>query len=64
VDLAGADLLIELRHQLAARGLELKLAGAHANVREALVRAGLDPGLVHAYPSVAAALTADPPFTA
>jgi anti-anti-sigma regulatory factor len=56
VDLAGADLLIELRHSLAARGVELRFAGAHACVRDLLVRAGLDPALVHAYPSVAAAL--------
>jgi len=55
IDLAGADMLIELRHALKARGVELRLAGAHAGVREALVRAGLDAATVHAYPSVAAA---------
>jgi high affinity sulfate transporter 1 len=56
VDLAGADMLIELRHALKARGVELRLAGAHAAVRESLVRAGLDAAAVHAYPSVAAAV--------
>jgi sulfate permease, SulP family len=56
VDLAGADLLIELRHALKARGIELRLAGAHGGVRESLVRAGLDAATVHAYPSVAVAV--------
>ena len=43
VDLAGADLLIDLRHHLAGRGIELRFAGARAEVRRELVRAGLDP---------------------
>jgi high affinity sulfate transporter 1 len=55
VDLAGAEMLIELRHALAARGVELRLAGAHGAVRSALVRAGLEAGAVQAYPTVAAA---------
>ena len=56
VDLAGADMLIELRHALAARGIEFRLAGAHGDVRDALVRAGLDPSFVHAHATVTAAL--------
>ena len=56
VDLAGADFLIELRHSLAAQGIELRLAGAHGSVREALTNAGLDPTFVFAYPSILAAI--------
>jgi MFS superfamily sulfate permease-like transporter len=56
VDLAGADLLIELRHALAARGIELRLAGAHAEVRDALVRAGMGREVVEAYREVNDAL--------
>ena len=56
VDLAGADMLIELRHTLKARGIELRLAGAHAAVRDSLVQAGLDRSFVFAYPSVLAAV--------
>jgi SulP family sulfate permease len=55
VDLAGADLMIELRHALAAQGIELRLAGAHGAVREALINAGLDPAFVSAYPTILAA---------
>ena len=58
LDLAGADLLIELRHALRARGIELRLAGANGAVRTALVRAGLEEAFVRAYPSVADALRA------
>ena len=56
VDLAGADMLIELQHALAARGIELRFAGAHSRVREALVRAGLDTAAVHAFRTIAEAL--------
>jgi MFS superfamily sulfate permease-like transporter len=56
VDLAGADMLIELRHALAARGIELKLAGPHGDVRDALVRAGLDRTFVFASATIPAAL--------
>ena len=56
IDLAGADMLIELRHALAARGIEVRFAGPHSRVRDALVRAGLDPAVVHAFRTVADAL--------
>ena len=56
IDLAGADVLIELRHALAARGIELRFAGPHSRVRDALVRAGLDAAAVHAFRTVADAL--------
>lgn len=56
IDLAGADMLIELRHALGARGIELRLAGAHGAVRDALVRAGLDRSLVFAHTTVPDAL--------
>jgi high affinity sulfate transporter 1 len=56
IDLAGADMLIELRHALAARGIELRFAGPHSRVRDALVRAGLDAAAVHAFRTVADAL--------
>ena len=56
VDLAGADMLIELQHALAARGIELRFAGPHSRVRDALVRAGLAPAAVHAFRTIAEAL--------
>jgi sulfate permease, SulP family len=56
VDLAGADMLIELQHTLAAQGIELRFAGPHARVRDALTRAGVDPAAVHAFRTVADAL--------
>ena len=56
VDLAGAEMLTELIHALAKQGVELRLAGAHTAVREALTRAGFAPAGVNAYPTVASAL--------
>jgi MFS superfamily sulfate permease-like transporter len=44
VDLAGADLLEELRERLEARGIAFRLAEARGNVREALSRAGFGAG--------------------
>jgi MFS superfamily sulfate permease-like transporter len=40
VDLAGADLLEELRHATERRGIAFRLAEARGNVRDALLRAG------------------------
>jgi SulP family sulfate permease len=42
VDLAGADFLEELHHDLAARGITLRLAETRGQVRDVLLRAGLD----------------------
>jgi MFS superfamily sulfate permease-like transporter len=42
VDLAGAELLAELRTTLLARAIEFRLADAHGEVREALHRIGFD----------------------
>jgi SulP family sulfate permease len=56
VDLAGAEMLTELGHALATRGIDLRLAGPHTAVRDALVAAGLPPAVVESYPTVAAAL--------
>jgi len=56
LDLAGADLLMDLRRHLAARGIVLRLAGARGEVQQDLVRAGFDPAAAGAYPSVEAAL--------
>jgi MFS superfamily sulfate permease-like transporter len=56
VDLAGADMLMELRHALAARGIDLRLAGAHGDVRAALVRAGFEEKAVFGHPTVLSAL--------
>lgn len=42
VDLAGADMLTRLHAELAARGVGLRLAEAHADVRDVLRAAGLD----------------------
>ena len=56
VDLAGADLLIDLRSHLAARGIDLRLAGARNQVRQDLIRAGIEPSAVEGYADVEAAL--------
>jgi high affinity sulfate transporter 1 len=56
VDMAGADMLIDLRHGLQTRGVELRLAGPHGAVRDALTRAGLDPAELHAYRTIPDAL--------
>ena len=44
VDLAGADMLEELRHACAEQGIAFRLAEAHGNVRESLLRAGFGGG--------------------
>lgn len=40
VDLAGADLLEELRHSFESRGVAFRVAEARGNVRDSLQRAG------------------------
>jgi MFS superfamily sulfate permease-like transporter len=40
VDLAGAEALLDLRLKLAQRGIELRLAEVHGEVREAMHRLG------------------------
>jgi sulfate permease, SulP family len=42
VDLAGAELLVELHQTLAARGIEFRLAATPSSVRETLVKAGFE----------------------
>jgi high affinity sulfate transporter 1 len=42
VDLAAVEMLEELHHTLRDRGIELRLAEAHGNVRETLRRAGYE----------------------
>jgi high affinity sulfate transporter 1 len=42
VDLAGAELLIELHQTLRARGVELRLAATPSSVRETLLKAGFE----------------------
>ncbi len=42
VDLAGAELLIELHRDLRARGIDFRLAGTPSSVRETLVKAGFE----------------------
>jgi anti-anti-sigma regulatory factor len=42
VDMAGAELLIDLHRTLVARGIELRLAGTQSSVRETLVKAGFE----------------------
>jgi len=56
VDLAGADMIIELGHAVHARGIDFRIAGAHTEVRQRLVRGGLDHQAVHAYRTVQDAL--------
>jgi SulP family sulfate permease len=58
IDLAGADLLIDLRRQVSARGIDFRLAGARGQVQHDLIRAGLEPAAVEGYADVDAALTA------
>jgi high affinity sulfate transporter 1 len=58
IDMAAADMLIELEHALSARGVELRFAGPHRHVREALIRAGMDPSHVHTYHTIPEALGA------
>jgi sulfate permease, SulP family len=53
VDLAGADLLEELRHALEARGITFRLAEAHGAVRETVRRAGFEGRHVTANQTVA-----------
>ena len=42
VDLAGAEMLLQLREELARRGIRLELANAHGPARESLRAAGLE----------------------
>ncbi len=58
VDLAGAELLIDLRQALTNRGIEFRLAEAHGGVRDTLQRTGfVDPGgKVDPHQTVAAVL--------
>jgi len=42
IDLAGAEFLEALHHNLRARGIEFRIAEAHGEVREALRRIGFD----------------------
>jgi sulfate permease, SulP family len=60
VDLAGAELLVELHRTLAARGIELRLAATPSSVRETLAQAGFEEhcGPVVANEPVAAAVAA------
>jgi high affinity sulfate transporter 1 len=60
IDLAGAELLVELRHSLHKRGIEFKLADVLSNVHETLVRAGVETefGPVVANQHVAAVIRA------
>lgn len=62
LDLAGAELLIELHRTLAARGISLHLAATPSAVREILLRAGYEThcGPVVANQSIAAALSQPP----
>jgi len=60
VDLAGAELLVELHRTLLARDIEFRLAGTPSSVRETLVRAGYEEhcGPVLANEPVAAVVAA------
>jgi SulP family sulfate permease len=69
VDLAGADMLIDLHHAMRARGIDVRFAGPHARVRGALARAGMSEAHLNAYRTIPDALagvtasgaTASPP---
>jgi MFS superfamily sulfate permease-like transporter len=60
VDLAGAELLIELHETLRARGIQFRLAATASSVRETLVQAGYEKecGPVVANETVAEAVAA------
>jgi high affinity sulfate transporter 1 len=60
VDLAGADLLEELRERFEQRGIAFRLAEARGNVREALCRSGYGAGAsVEVYAGHIAAIIED-----
>jgi anti-anti-sigma factor len=56
VDLAGADMVIELAHALRGRGIDFRIAGAHTRVRDKLSLAGMDPASAGAHRTVVDAL--------
>ncbi len=60
IDLAGAELLVELHKTLAARGIEFRLAAVSSSVREILVKAGYEQhcGPVRANEAVAEVVAA------
>jgi anti-anti-sigma regulatory factor len=55
VDLAGAEMLLHLRGEMAHRGIDFELANAHGPVRAALHAAGLEKhfGPIEANASIA-----------
>lgn len=63
VDLAGAEMLLELRHELSDRGIELALVEARGRVRDTLRRAGFEmpDGTASRQRSVALAIAARSP---
>jgi SulP family sulfate permease len=58
IDLAGADMLLDLQRSLATRGIELRFAGARTQMQRDLIRAGFEISAVQAYADVHAALAA------
>jgi len=61
IDLAGAELLTELHESLKAKGIRMRLAEAHGNVRDALRRAGFEKvyGTLEANQTVSQVLTSE-----
>jgi len=58
VDLAGADMLAELRHVLRERGIDLRLVAPNAVVRRRLAAAGHEERFAQGYLSIERALSA------
>jgi high affinity sulfate transporter 1 len=56
VDLAGADMVLELAHALQRRRIDFRIAGAHTRVRDKLTLAGFDPAAASAHRTVVDAL--------
>jgi high affinity sulfate transporter 1 len=56
VDMAGAEMLLEVERAVAARGKMLRFCGAHANVRHSMIRAGMKEDTISSYRTIGEAL--------
>ena len=56
VDLAGAEMLVDVEKALRARGVALRLSGANSSVRAAMTRAGMAAEAISSYRTIGEAL--------